>query len=492
MKKIVLFSRVELVHLYGNISPYLSGSYEIIHLAYSDTEENILREKYNIKQVINFKKEIAKLYEEERLDSYLCSKIDQLIISQTDNRFCLNSSIQSDRSFQKIPYSESLLLAQVYYKFWNRMLAQPDIHYLLHEVTALYFIHIASVICKRNGIRYLTHVQVRGEKQYSWIFAEGDDGRPVEMESILKSVRLKDSDKIRVDSYLAKFRKESAVLFQELAKKKTLGDKNFFRFLNSTSRFVIKHLLRKFRNEKKSEFKSYDHVEIFLLQNRPGFLEEYRRRWDEFFYLEFDEYDPEQEYYFYPMHVEPEAVVLYWGDGLYKNQVKLIENVAAQLPPNCFLYVKVHPLDKANRDYIDYKRIKEIPNVKLLGPGVPSKLLIENSKGVITINGTSGFEAILLNKPIYTFGNSIYGLSDRVHMIKNIRDLRQQLYLNHNKTYQDDEALYKFLIAFLESNHEGFTLYFRNLKDVFKFNIEENAKQVAEGMMKSFNIIDSR
>ncbi len=78
--------------------------------------------------------------------------------------------------------------------------------------------------------------------------------------------------------------------------------------------------------------------------------------------------------------------------------IKLIENIAEQLPPGCFLYIKDHPHRPAFRDMVYFERISLILNVKLVNPSVEGMDIIQNSKGIITISGTSGFEAILLNK----------------------------------------------------------------------------------------------
>jgi capsule polysaccharide modification protein KpsS len=227
-------------------------------------------------------------------------------------------------------------------------------------------------------------------------------------------------------------------------------------------------------------------LERYLSRNKSKLSDQLKNLWDEQFYLRYDNFDPNKDYYYYPMHMEPEAVVLYWGDGIYKNQIKLIENIAAQLPPNCFLYVKVHPIVKEERHFIDYKRIKAIPNVKLLGSAVSGKLIISKCKGLLTINGTSGFEAVLLNKPVYVFGNSFYDLSNRVFKIKNIRDLREILYKNHNQILKDDEPLFRFILAYLEISHLGYTSYYSNYRELLKIDNNKNVEEVSIGIKEYF------
>jgi hypothetical protein len=486
MKRVLFFSRNDLVNLYGGISQYLAESTEIIHLAYSSREEQILKVTYNIKEVIVFQDEIARLIKEEKLDLALILKIDQLIIEQTDNRFCLNSCIQSDRTFVNMPYEEILLLIQSYYRFWNKLIADKAFQYLFHEPVALFFLQIASVLCKKNESTYLTQIQVFGENKYNWIFATADNGFAIEMpESLARTKILTIDNQIRVDAFLHVFRKDFNLIIPQIASKSNKPGKSHpFNFCYNLIKTVFKSLFHILTFPKQSNFAPEEQIERYLATNIPRLSDRLKNQWDEYFYLHYDEFDPDKEFYYYPMHMEPEAVVLYWGEGIYKNQVKLIENIAGQLPPSCFLFVKVHPIIKEERNYLDYKRIKAIPNVKLIGPAISGKLIISKCKGLLTINGTSGFEAILMNKPVYVFGNSFYDLSNRVFKIKNIRELRETLYINHSKTYQDDEDLFHFIFSFLEIAHSGFTAYYSNYKEILKIDHSKNVSEVAAGMKK--------
>jgi len=481
MRNILLFSRLSLVHLYGSISPKLSENSKVIHLAYSSNEEEILRSEYGITEVYNFKELVSAIYEVEQLDVALCNKIDDIVLQFSESRFCLNSSIQSDRTLENLDYEECLVLSQVYYKFWIKFIEEFKIDIILHEITALLFLHLAAIVARMYGARYLSQIQIRGESRYNWIFVDGENGDPVEL-SYLNRQYLLTPDKIeRVKEYLQKQRAELGLFFPELRNKQNY--KNQFRILvKRTVKLISSSFSGKFEQNSGSIKSPIDHVEQFLFDSKSGTWNKFKTVVDDFIGIDYDYYEKSNNYFYYPMHVEPEAVILYWADGLYKNQVKLIENIAAQLPPNCYLYVKVHPLDKKNRNILDYQRIKAIPNVKLIGPEVPSVELITHSRGVITINGTSGYEGILLNKQVFTLGNSFFETSDRVIKIRHVRDLRQELYTKYNVEYQDDEHLYRFIFSILDVSHEGFVAFFRNLKDVFQIDLVSNASMVAESV----------
>lgn len=486
--KILLFSRCELVHLYGRIGPWLKSMYkhEIIYVAYSVEEEIILKKKYGVNDVINLKKSITNYIKTENLDIGLLNYIDQLFIKNSKGRFNLNSAIQSDRSFEYLNYDECLLLAQVYYRFWNSILVKNKINFFLHEPTAHFMTHIASILCKENGCLYITQIQCYGENKFNWLVVSGDDGFPDEIKiNLHKSECLTESDRKRIDDFIKTFRNDFDIFFSLYVRNRN----SFFYDLHFTFKTIRIHYQRSFKNLfKKSPDKLLDHMEHYYKKSE-NWLCKIKHKWEQTWLLNFDDFNPSLKYYYFPIHLEPEAVVLYWGDGLYKNQVKLIENVAAQLPPDTYLYVKDHPHAQPYRSLKDYKKILAIPNVKLLDSKISGKLVIRDCIGVITITGTAGFEALLLNKAVFTFGNVYYNLCKGVYNVKNIRDLREKLYLYPDDHVIDDEEMKRFIHAYLVSNHEGFTDYFLDYVKLCKIDENSNAKNISQNLNSYFNTI---
>ena len=486
MKTILLFSRCSLVDLYGGLHKYLSKHYNVIHLAYSDIEESILRNKYRINEIVNFKKKVQVILENEIVNQDLYTEIDKEIISYSNGRFNLNSVIQNDRTFQYIKYEKSLLLSQVYYKFWNYFINNNKIDYVFHEPTSLYFNHIASIICKKYNRKYISLNIVIGPDKNNWIFAEGDDAFPFELYNAIKKGERNDTGREKALEFIKTFRNnDSSIFFSQL--NKSIGSSHnisLFTFALSILKVLRRHFIKALK--KKETFTLIDHTENFAKKQTLAVLDELKKKWDFYFYLHYDEFTAGTNYYYYPLHLEPEATVLYYADGIYKNQIKLIENVAASLPPNHYLYVKDHPHGGDYRDYLDYKRIKAIPNVKLLNPKIPGKLIISKSRGIITINGTSGFEAILYKKLVFTFGNIFYNLYTQTIHIKNIKDLRERIYENYNREISDNELI-TFISYYINSIHKGFVWYFANFPQKSNINDSENIQIVAEEIIKHLN-----
>ena len=136
----------------------------------------------------------------------------------------------------------------------------------------------------------------------------------------------------------------------------------------------------------------------------------------------------EGKFLYFPLQSEPEATLLAFAP-FYSNQISLIETVAKAIPIDSLLYVKEHPTqkDKFWRSIKDYKKIIDIPNVKLLHPKVNSLELVERSQGVIAISGSTGFEALFYKKPVIIFGDEHYEKLSMVTKIKEIGNLSQEI-----------------------------------------------------------------
>ena len=480
-KTILFFSRCELVHLYGKLHKYLIPDYNIVHVAYSEVEATVLVNDFGLSHIWIFKNEFIVEKEKCKLSNALIEEIDRLFINETDGRFNLNGSIQSDRTFFNMDYNKALEITAIYHKVWKNIFSTLKIDFFIHEPTSLMLNHMASVLCKQQGGVYSTHIMVQGEADYNFIMVDHDNGYPTEFINKFNSIMNEDIElnKERIQLFLENFRSNYNVFFDIIG-----SGKPSLNFYFKIFKSAIKEQLSRFISRKKID-RAINNVEYFLNNNRlnskriKNFIE-YRK-------IKYDEYLSDADFYFYPLHLEPEAVVLYWADGIYSNQVKLIENIASQLPPGILLYVKDHPHLYGYRDVLDYKCIQDIPNVKLLAPHLPGKKIVNDSKGVITLNGTAGLEALLLNKQIISFGSAFYNVSSRVSYVRNIKDLRIVIYDLKGVNYEDDDELNKFVLAYLDSHKVGFTDFYGNVANEIELDMIMNTENVAKGLSLFFS-----
>lgn len=479
-KTILFFSRCELVHLYGGIDKYLNSEFNIIHIAYSKFESDILINTYSIPNVINFNNEIDLLYNYQANDTFFI-ELDKLFLKETDGRFNLNGSIQSDRTFNGMKYDEALKITAIYFQAWKKILSLQKVDFFIHEGTSLMMNHIACILCKNQGGVYSTHIMVQGELAFNFLMTDFDTGYPTEL--IANYNRITDLDlKIneeKINKFLEKFRSSYNVFFDVIGWGKPSFN-FYFKIFKSAIKEQFLRFISIFIN-----VNTKNNIEYFLSNDRLNSRR--AKNFIKYINIKYDQYYANEIFYFYPLHLEPESVVLYWADGIYSNQVKLIQNIAAQLPPLTMLYVKDHPHLYGYRDVEDYKRLQSIPNVKLIDPHLPGKRIVNDSIGVITINGTAGFESLLLNKQTITFGSAFYNISKRIRTVRNIRDFRNVIYDLNDIRYEDDFELKRFVLAFLQSHKIGFTDFYGNVINRIELNIEDNNINVAKGFASYFN-----
>ncbi|EQB04745.1 capsular polysaccharide export protein, LipB/KpsS family [Sphingobium baderi] len=133
-----------------------------------------------------------------------------------------------------------------------------------------------------------------------------------------------------------------------------------------------------------------------------------------------------ERFLLYPMHFHPESSTSILA-GTYLDEYEVIRNIAFSLPEGMRLYVKDHISAWAypTRDF--YRRIRRLPNVRLLGPNEPTKQLIKQSEGVITLTSTVGYEALILKKQVFLFGTVFYSFHRGVTKVADPTQLRSLL-----------------------------------------------------------------
>jgi hypothetical protein len=123
----------------------------------------------------------------------------------------------------------------------------------------------------------------------------------------------------------------------------------------------------------------------------------------------------QEPYVLFPLHLDPEASTMILAPN-FVNQLVVVEALAKNIPLTHKLYVKEHPTMLGRRPRGFYEEIGQYPNVRLIQAGEDNSRLIRHADLVTVITGTSGWEAILMERPVITFGDCFYadlGFSER-------------------------------------------------------------------------------
>jgi hypothetical protein len=446
-KTILFFSRMGLTHLFGSIDKLLKNEYNIVHVAYSDTEYAILNEKYNIKPDYNLVQYMEEEQQKGKYDIDDITTLSNIIEEYSENNFTLNSAIISDqRGLNGIPQDDAYLMSYYYYKFWGDVLTSTNCDIVFHETVTHIYNFILSVLSKKQGIIYSGFFTCMGEYKYNFRFTEFDGGDSIILK---KYINDKVDDRKNIIEFIEKTKHKKQNL--EYRKKEKL----FITFLK-IAKGVFKKVYKKYQSRHIDRLVNAN--EYYVIKN-DAYLKNAIRRVSYKFLLKYDKINNDDKYYFYPLHYEPEASLSYWEAGKF-SQIDLIEKMARQIPVGAYLYVKDHPEHDGYRDLSDYHKIKKLPNVKLLDSLENGIDIIKGSIALISISGTAIYEASVFGKPVYMLGNIYYKYNKNITLVKDVNDL--------SKLWKDDTPQYNkenlniFVNSYLKSTYEG---------DVWKFFI---------------------
>jgi len=162
-----------------------------------------------------------------------------------------------------------------------------------------------------------------------------------------------------------------------------------------------------------------------------------------------------ERFLLYPMHFHPESSTSIVA-GSYMDEYEVIRNIAFSLPEGVRMYVKDHISAWGYPSLDFYRRIKRLPNVRLLDPNAPTKQLIKASEGVITLTSTVGYEALLLNTRVYLYGRVFYEFHKGVIHVDNPAKLRNLLLAGMAQPVDwDDDYNNDFVCAYYQSTLPG-------------------------------------
>lgn len=190
-----------------------------------------------------------------------------------------------------------------------------------------------------------------------------------------------------------------------------------YRSLRATAMEIVRWQKgRGLRKNKNTIFKQPDNIKILIDNIGYAILMNYRRVQliNPKFYSKFE---PNQKYLYFPLHNTNEYSTQVCGT-MWINQLQIIEALAKSIPFDWKIVVKEHPgmLFCRVRPMSFYKEIKSYSNVLLIPTDTSSNAVINNAQLIVTITGTTAWEAIIRGKPVIDFEENIsdvLGLSRR-------------------------------------------------------------------------------
>jgi hypothetical protein len=341
--------------------------------------------------------------------------------------------------------------------FFDYIYGENKIDFCLYESISNSFAYAAYEVLCRNGVKYCGYAGCR-LKGYFELYTE-EFGSKDYFKNVFDMVVEPDipiNEMLQIDEYLSMYESDEMPSYHP---KKTSLDWNFSllrRYFNADKFALLRGSLLyliKERRYLKYAYQSQNPIKgIFkglYRQIRKMYTVKMSKKY-------FDSPIVGESYFLYPQHFKPESSTSVLARHCCSD-ISVIENIAFNLPFGSFLYVKEHFVNFGRLPIGYYKRLKNIPNIKLIACGTNTKRLIENSLGVITLTSTVGFEALMMQKPVYVLGNVFYECHPNCRKITSYDELYDEL---SNRVVDDRKSLNRcFIYAYKQISHLGNIYY---------------------------------
>lgn len=352
---------------------------------------------------------------------------------------------------KNIKWYQSIAISRL--KYFETIYSNENIDAVIFEPISSSINYFAYIVSKNQGIKYLGLVPSRIPNRYR--IDTGPDSIKKNIKQnydkiINNQIHLTQNETKIILDYLASFEHSSPDYMTQYDHsavspiKKYLHLKNIKNIFNSI-RYLLSNCEKNFPFEVGNpliySLRMFERTAKRYIKNK--FINKY--------YANIT--NEEENFFLYPLHFHPESSTSILARH-YVDEYVVIKNIAFNLPFGFILYVKDHPSAVGYPPLEFYKKIKRLPNVKIISPNNNTKKLIKKSSGVVTLTSTVGFEAIILDKPVIVLGDVFYDFYPTCFKINSWDELFP--ILNQTKTVKADKNdTLNFISAYFLSTYEG-------------------------------------
>ncbi|MDN3448460.1 capsular biosynthesis protein [Psychrobacter sp. APC 3281] len=400
-----------------------------------------------------------------------------VLFSDFDRFFCHNYNLSND----KVYWSAVLNGLE---SFFTSIITDHSIDVVLYENVSNSFAYMAYTVGDVLDCTYIGLIGSRLPNRYeiqTSIHSESDA-----IVSNIENVKLTEDEEKWYKDYKEKFFDTQPDYMKNniIAKKISLSNLISYRkILTAQKIFQVSLKTNAYYN-----YQSARPIENLMAMYKLNWRKMLNETQSNKYYLPMDEVDElietnKENFYVYPTHYHPEASTSVLAPD-YTNELNNIISIHNNLPVGSYLYVKDHISARGiqNKDF--YKKISALPGVRLIHFDYNVKKLVSHSHGVITVTSTVGYEAVLMNKPVYLLGRVFYENFPNVIRLNSFSELRSTI--NQKRKSYSDEEISKFIIAYHRYTFEGQLLigkpdlwkqeYFSDIADNILYKIKDVRK----------------
>lgn len=313
--------------------------------------------------------------------------------------------------YHKFTHDEILSIFEQECRFFEHILDEIKPNFLVIKFTDFHRNHLLKEMCNTLGIKVLMLTPTIVGNRSRIIHEYNIQHNTSKIE--IKSENVKSFSELR--EYIKKYNK-----FLQAQKIIAGGGKNSL--IDKTK--ITLQWAKTSEKEDMNRYDYYDATKSKVLVTR--FLNGLRKKHRESFIDKNFEYDinKDENFVYFPLQVEPERS-LSIDAPFYVNQLEIIKNISKSLPVGYKLYVKEHfgQVFRNWREIKYYKEIMDLPNVRLLHYSIKPEEIVSKCELILSISGTTGFEAALYEKPSIIFADVNYENLESVYRLRQIEDL---------------------------------------------------------------------
>lgn len=472
--KVLFWLGAEFTHF--SLAYYMQKMYDCDMFAIIDIT-NKPKKFFQEQQLVNFKK---KWFFHDHIQNDL--KPDEQFLSEFEKKYKINlwKLAINERifyrfyDFHKFTSSEILSILESECKLFENILDEIKPDFFITKEPSFHHLELFYQMCRARGVKVLMLSQPN--VGYRCIISE--EASRLDSFDELNKIKITNKNFEELQEYLKSF---------DLSKQLRTYDKKHADSTKGWATAAFHYLFSSDNENIKTHYNYYGRTKykVILYMLSVLFKKKYRQRFiDKNLKKHVDLSIP---FVYFPMAVDLERNLLI-NAPLYTNQIEIIRNIARSLPIGYALYVKENPsqVSREWRSISEYKEIMLIPNVTLIHPSIPAQQLLQKCSLVVTISGSSGFEAAFYGKPTISFANVGYSVLSSVKKVRDVEQLPQLI-----KTVLEEQVnpsdLERYLIL-LEKNSFDFDWFGfgSEFKDKFYFGGTLVDVDVSSDQIKAF------
>jgi len=324
----------------------------------------------------------------------------------------LKTSFHSDRFLGRFDHEKRMEILGKEISFWSRIFDTTSPSFLVNETIAVEIAEVMAIEAKKRNIPFYTSLLGFIPGTFYWK-PDPFTGRLNDINSIEPDEKAVTMARTYVKNMVEK--QERPFYVANTHRRNVTIKKLLSSFIGDAIRYIQE------KNSQKFKIFRYEDYSSFFFANQREFVRKLKYSYDNF------ELFKKKNYLFYPMHVEPEAILSYFVPENY-TQIEVIENIIKAAKVNQSVIVKEHPQhpgillsDKFQELKKIYSNLYYLPSYELSFP------ILDRCDAVVTLTSSVGWEALVLGKPVFVLGEIFFDQCNGVKRIESFRQLKDEL-----------------------------------------------------------------